>query len=155
HENCFSPRARLASPAYRPSEGGGGVSGALERGPGPKDRGAETRMKKHKSWRTSLRHLGCCFAAAIAFVAWPTAHAADADTVVQPEALVKAGRYAEAYDLLEPLEDRLAGDLKYDYLLARSALETGHPSKASFIYERILAVEPNYVGVRLEMGRAY
>jgi tetratricopeptide (TPR) repeat protein len=69
--------------------------------------------------------------------------------------LVKAGRYADAYQLLEPLEDRLAGDIKYDYLLARSALETGRPSKASFIYERILAVEPNYVGVRLEMGRAY
>jgi len=68
---------------------------------------------------------------------------------------VRAGRYADAYQLLEPHEDRLAGDLRFDYLLARSALETGRPSKASFIYERILAVEPNYVGVRLEMGRAY
>jgi tetratricopeptide (TPR) repeat protein len=68
---------------------------------------------------------------------------------------VRAGRYAEAYQLLEPHEDRLAGDVRFDYLLARSALETGRPSKASFIYERILAAEPNYVGVRLEMGRAY
>lgn len=74
---------------------------------------------------------------------------------MQAEGHFKAGRYAEAYRLLEPLEDRLAGDVKFDYLLARSALETGQPSKASFIYERILAVEPNYVGVRLEMGRAY
>ena len=78
-----------------------------------------------------------------------------ADIVAQGEALVRAGRYADAYQLLEPHEDRLAGDLKFDYLLARSALETGRPSKASFIYERILAQEPNYVGVRLEMGRAY
>jgi tetratricopeptide (TPR) repeat protein len=69
--------------------------------------------------------------------------------------LVRAGRWAEAYQLLEPLEDKLAGDLKFDYLLARAALETGRPSKASFIYERILAVQPDYVGVRLEMGRAY
>ena len=68
---------------------------------------------------------------------------------------MRAGRYADAYQLLEPHEDRLAGDVKFDYLLARSALETGRPSKASFIYERILAQEPNYVGVRLEMGRAY
>lgn len=68
---------------------------------------------------------------------------------------MRAGRYADAYQLLEPHEDRLAGDIKFDYLLARSALETGRPSKASFIYERILAAEPNYVGVRLEMGRAY
>jgi len=84
-------------------------------------------------------------------VAW----AADADIVAQGEALFREGRYAEAYKLLEPLEDRLAGDPKFDYLLARSALETGNPSKASFIYERILAVQPDYVGVRLEMGRAY
>jgi tetratricopeptide (TPR) repeat protein len=80
---------------------------------------------------------------------------AQADIVAQGEALVRAGRYADAYQLLEPHEDRLAGDIKFDYLLARSALETGRPSKASFIYERILAAEPNYVGVRLEMGRAY
>jgi outer membrane protein len=81
--------------------------------------------------------------------------AADADVVAQAEGLFKAGRYAEAYRLLEPLEERLAGDVKFDYLLARSALETGQPSKASFIYERILAVEPNNVPVRLEMGLAY
>lgn len=79
----------------------------------------------------------------------------DAQIVAQGESLVRAGRYADAYKLLEPHEDRLAGDLKFDYLLARSALETGQPSKASFIYERILAVQPNFVGVRLEMGRAY
>jgi hypothetical protein len=79
----------------------------------------------------------------------------DAQLVAQGESLVRAGRFAEAYKLLEPHEDRLAGDLKFDYLLARSALESGQPSKASFIYERILAVEPNFVGVRLEMGRAY
>src|SRR6267143_1708302 len=87
---------------------------------------------------------------AFALAAW-----AQADIVAQGEALVRAGRYADAYQLLEPHEDRLAGDIKFDYLLARSALETGRPSKASFIYERILAQEPNYVGVRLEMGRAY
>ncbi len=68
---------------------------------------------------------------------------------------MRAGRYADAYKLLEPHEDKLAGDMKFDYLLARAALESGQPSKASFIYERILAVEPNFVGVRLEMGRAY
>lgn len=96
--------------------------------------------------------------AIVAALAWALAAAvwaADADIVNQAEAMVRAGRYAEAFKLLEPLEDKLAGDLRYDYLLARSALETGNPSRATFIYERILAVEPNYVGVRLEMGRAY
>jgi hypothetical protein len=79
----------------------------------------------------------------------------DAKVVADGERLVRAGKFADAYVLLLPHEDRLAGDLKFDYLLARSALESGQPSKASFIYERILAVQPNYLGVRLEMGRAY
>ena len=92
----------------------------------------------------------------VMLLGWSWASAAMAqDVVAQAEALVRAGRYAEAFALLEPHEDRLAGDLKFDYLLARSALETGKASRASFIYERILATEPNYVGVRLEMGRAY
>src|ERR1700704_968876 len=80
---------------------------------------------------------------------------AEGDIVGRGEAPVRAGRYAEAYELLEPLEDKLAGDIKFDYLLGRSALETGRPSRGSFIYERILAAEPNYLGVRLEMGQAY
>jgi tetratricopeptide (TPR) repeat protein len=95
----------------------------------------------------------------VVVMAWSFAAASwaqsDPAVIAQGESLVRAGRYAEAYKLLEPHEDRLAGDLKFDYLLARSALESGQPSKASFIYERILAVEPNFVGVRLEMGRAY
>ena len=96
--------------------------------------------------------------AIVAALAWALAAsvwAADADVVNEAEAMVRAGRYAEAFRLLEPLEDKLAGDVRYDYLLARAALESGNPSRASFIYERILAVEPNYTGVRLEMGRAY
>lgn len=92
---------------------------------------------------------------ALAWALAATVWAADADIVNQAEAMLRAGRYAEAFRLLEPLEDKLAGDLRYDYLLARAALESGNPSRATFIYERILAVEPNYIGVRLEMGRAY
>ena len=99
-------------------------------------------------WRAAAFALACAFGAA----AWAQS---DAEIVAQGEALVRAGRYADAHKLLAPHEDRLAGDLKFDYLLARSALEVGQPSKASFIYERILAVQPNFLGVRLEMGRAY
>ncbi len=105
--------------------------------------------------RTDIRaRVQALVAALLAGLALAAA-AQDADVVARAEQLVRGGRYAEAYQLLEPLEDKLAGDLKFDYLLARSALETGRPSKASFVYERILATEPNFVGVRLEMGRAY
>jgi tetratricopeptide (TPR) repeat protein len=56
------------------------------------------------------------------------------------ELLIKEGKAAEAYALLEPFETQKAGDLLFDYLLASAAL---------------LAVQPGYVGVRADMGRAY
>ncbi len=71
------------------------------------------------------------------------------------DALLKAGAAEEAYRLLEPLELEAAGDQVYDYLLGTAALESKRPSKATFVYERILAVTPDYVGIRADMGRAY
>lgn len=85
----------------------------------------------------------------------PAQAAAAQPNLAQAQALLAAGQPEAAFNLLLPFEDTWAGHLQYDYLLARSALESGRPSLASFIYERILAVEPNYVGVRLENGRAY
>jgi tetratricopeptide (TPR) repeat protein len=79
----------------------------------------------------------------------------DGEIIARAAALMKEKRYAEAYKLLDPLEDRLAGDLTYDHLLAQAALESGDPSRASFVYERILAVDADQIRVRLEMGRAY
>ncbi|MEW6312813.1 MAG: surface lipoprotein assembly modifier [Pseudomonadota bacterium] len=71
------------------------------------------------------------------------------------QAMLQEGKYAEAYSLLEPFEFEKSGDLTFDYLLGTAALNSGNPSKATFIFERILAQEPNYVGVRLDMARAY
>ncbi len=68
---------------------------------------------------------------------------------------MKEGKPADAFALLEPLEADLAGDQGYDYLLATAALQAGNPSRATFIYERLLAVNPNLIGVRADMGRAY
>jgi tetratricopeptide (TPR) repeat protein len=80
---------------------------------------------------------------------------ADEATFTKAGALIKEGKPADAFELLEPLEAGLAGDPNYDYLLATAALQAGNPSRATFIYERILAINPNYIGVRADMGRAY
>ncbi|HEY5764065.1 MAG TPA: porin family protein [Rhodocyclaceae bacterium] len=86
-----------------------------------------------------------------------TAALAAIDTAIleRAETLIQSGKADEAYLLLEPHELGNAGDLVFDYLFATAALESGRPSRATFIYERILAVEPGYVGVRADMGRAY
>ena len=107
---------------------------------------------------TSLRNwfkLAFKSAASVVVISTSVAlHAAELDLNVA-QALIAEGKAQQAFDMLAPFEDEFAGELQFDYLLARSALESGKPSLASFIYERILVVEPNYVGVRLENGRAY
>ncbi|HVY06819.1 MAG TPA: tetratricopeptide repeat protein [Burkholderiales bacterium] len=71
------------------------------------------------------------------------------------EDLLRANKAQEAYDLLEPFEFDQAGELKYDYLLGLAALESGKPEKSSLVFERVLAVEPRYLGVRLDLARSY
>ncbi|OGS92779.1 MAG: hypothetical protein A2061_08990 [Gallionellales bacterium GWA2_59_43] len=69
--------------------------------------------------------------------------------------LLKAGKPAEAYTLLEPFEFERSGEVRFDYLLGISALDSGKPDKATLALERVLAVDPNFAGARLDMARAY
>jgi hypothetical protein len=71
------------------------------------------------------------------------------------EALMKAGRPADAYNLLEPLEFDRSGEVRFDYLIGIAALDSGKPDKATLAFERVLAVDPNFAGARLDMARAY
>lgn len=85
----------------------------------------------------------------------PVAAMANEAAIGQADALIKAGKPAEAYALLDGLEAKYAGNPTYDYLLATAALLAGNPSRATFIYERMLAINPDLIGVRADMGRAY
>lgn len=71
------------------------------------------------------------------------------------DALVKAGKPGEAYDLLEPMEFERSGEVRFDYLLGIAALDSGKADKATLAFERVLAVDPNFAGARLDMARAY
>ena len=103
-----------------------------------------------------LRHWLAGIAVGLALIApWAALRAQQSPDLDLAQTLLAEGQAAQVYEMLAPFEAQLAGDLRFDYLLARSALDSGKPSIASFIYERILAVEPNYAGVRLENGRAY
>lgn len=70
-------------------------------------------------------------------------------------ALLKAGKAQESYALLAPHEYEMAGDIDYDYLLGIAAIDSGNPDKASLALERVLAVNPNHAGARLDLARAY
>ena len=71
------------------------------------------------------------------------------------DALIKSGKPADAYNLLEPLEFERAGEVRFDYLLGIAALDSGKPDKATLIFERVLAVDPDFAGARLDLARAY
>ncbi len=71
------------------------------------------------------------------------------------DALLKNGKPADAYALLEPIEFERSGEVRFDYLLGISALDSGKADKATLAFERVLAVDPNFAGARLDMARAY
>jgi len=71
------------------------------------------------------------------------------------DALMKAGKPALAYELLEPFEFDRSGEVRFDYLIGIAALDSGKPDKATLAFERVLAEDPYYAGARLEMARAY
>lgn len=75
--------------------------------------------------------------------------------VLKAEALMREGKAAEAFALLAPLEDKYAGDPRFDYALGIAALDSRRPDKATLVFERVLAVNPGFVGARLDMARAY
>ena len=73
----------------------------------------------------------------------------------EADALLQAGKAREGYTLLAPHEYEMAGNVDYDYLLGIAALDSGNPDKATLALERVLAVNPNHIGARLDLARAY
>jgi tetratricopeptide (TPR) repeat protein len=83
-----------------------------------------------------------------------TAPAADA-LLDQASALLREGKPKEAFSLLDPREGERAGDIDYDYLLGVSAVDAGSPERAVVAFERVLTLNPNHEGARLDLARAY
>lgn len=61
----------------------------------------------------------------------------------------------EAYQFLTQKEAEHMGETRYDLLLARIALKTGHPHEAIFAYERVLINKPGNNLARVELAIAY
>ena len=101
-----------------------------------------------KAWALVVCALMFCVPASAAEQATPA-------DLTQAEALVREGRAAAAYALLQPKEADSAGDPDFDYWLGISALESGRPDKASIALERVLIVNPDFAAARLDLARAY
>ncbi len=73
----------------------------------------------------------------------------------QAETLIRAGKAEEAWRLLSPFEFELAGREDFDYWLGVAALDSGRADRATLVFERVLAVNPDHAAARLDMARAY
>jgi tetratricopeptide (TPR) repeat protein len=95
------------------------------------------------------------FALWVALMAFSGLAQAQQAEVARAQQLLNQNRPAEAYEYLLPFEDRYAGNVEFDYVLGISALDSGKSDKATLAFERVLAVNPNFAGARLDMARAY
>ena len=80
---------------------------------------------------------------------------AAAGTVEDAQALIDKGEPQAAYGILKPEERGRAGDPAYDYVLGLAAMDSGRPAEAAAAFERVLAVKPDHLQARAELGRAY
>lgn len=81
--------------------------------------------------------------------------AADQQLLVAAQGMINGGKPLDALDLLTPYEFEYAGEKEYDYLLGLSLLDSGQAGQSVFAFQRVLAIDPNFAGARMELARAY
>jgi outer membrane protein len=74
--------------------------------------------------------------------------------VARSQQLLNAKQAEAAFQLLYEQRSIFSGNPNYDYWLGLSALDTKRPGVAVLALERVLAVQPNNLPARAELGRA-
>jgi len=78
------------------------------------------------------------------------------DSLMQKaQELLQAGKFAEAFVLMQSREFERSGDVAFDYILGISAVNSGRPDRATIALERVEALYPEYGDVRMYLGVAY
>ena len=99
----------------------------------------------------NTRRLAAC---AILFWLYSTCLYAE-DLLQQADKLLSEHRAEEAYTLLMAESEHYAGTPEFDLRLGIAALDSGHPTRAVFSLERVLALQPDNARARAELARAY
>lgn len=90
------------------------------------------------------------------FLGASTAALAAADELIQrAQERLQTGNAEQAYALLADEEAEYAGNTEFDYWLGLAAVRAGKHGHATFALERVIAVNPNHAGARLELAAAY
>lgn len=80
---------------------------------------------------------------------------ADPKVIQSAQRLLATGNAKQAYAELQAVADKLAGNIEFDYLLGVAALDSGKIDEAVIAFERVLAINPNHAGAKLDLARAY
>lgn len=82
-------------------------------------------------------------------------HAAADELTDRAQQLLNQGNAAEAFKLLEPLENERADTPDFDLLFGIAAAEAGQNTRAVFALERVLQRQPGHARARAELARVY
>jgi outer membrane protein len=104
-------------------------------------------------WVVSLA-LTCVLAANVARAQLSESEPEIAPVLKQAQALLAEQRAADAFTLLQPLELEWGGTPNFDYVYGLAALDSGRAGDAAFALDRVVAVQPDFVGARMELARA-
>ena len=92
---------------------------------------------------------------ALGFVMSMSAIVARAGTLEDAIQRLNAQDAQGAYELLKSEERQRAGQPDFDYVLGLAAVDSGRGGEAVAAFERVLAVKPDHMQARAELGRAY
>ena len=100
-------------------------------------------------------HTGFVTAALAAFALAASTATANPKLFEEAKALIAAANPKQAYMLLIAQQDKLLGNVEFDYLLGVAALDSGKVDESIIAFERVLAVQPKNAGAQLDLARAY
>ena len=80
---------------------------------------------------------------------------AGATDLVAAQNQLNQGHAQEVYAQLNAEADTHAGDVDFDYVYGSAAVDSGHEEEAISVLERVLAINPQHAGARMELARAY
>jgi tetratricopeptide (TPR) repeat protein len=77
------------------------------------------------------------------------------ELITEAGKLLKDSQARQAWTLLSRHEYEYAGNAGFDYVLGMAALADGRYTEATIAFERVLIVNPDHIGARLDSGLAY
>ena len=95
-----------------------------------------------------------CAALLALLVAFAPVHAQEA-SLSDAQSLLQQHQYAQALELLAPMESAQSQDATYFYLLGRAALGAGDAERARAALERSVELDPDSANGHLALGRAF